>query len=183
MKNVRRHFDFSGYCFITISTHNRKRVLTKPKVLNALRAAIKQTAITHPFKIQAWVVMPDHMHLLVGADDSGFDIRVRKIKALTTRALPEYGYKKTQLNLVRHKRRQGSLWHNRFYDHMIRNEKELYMYSLYCCFNPVKHGYVKNAIDWPYSTLRKGIASGRYPESWQYINESWTVDCFASYDE
>ena len=182
MKNVRRHFGESCYCFITVSTQDRRPVLTRSDVIQALRAAVKRTMTSHPFEIQAWVILPDHMHLLIGVDDACFDERVKRIKSFTTRALPAFSAA-NQRNPSKHKRVQGSLWHNRFYDHMIRNEKELYMYSLYCCFNPVKHGYVKNAIDWPYSTLRKGIASGRYPESWQYINESWAVDCFASYDE
>ncbi|TDP40196.1 putative transposase [Idiomarina aquatica] len=182
MKNVRRHFNESCYCFITVSTQNRRPVLTRPEVIQALRAAVKRTMSTHPFKIQAWVVLPDHMHFIIRVDDNQFDERVKRIKSFTTRALPDFSAK-SQRNASKYKRVQGTLWHNRFYDHMIRSEKELYMYSLYCCFNPVKHGYVKNAIDWRYSTLRNGIASGRYPDSWQFINETWTVDCFASYDE
>ncbi|AVJ55259.1 transposase [Idiomarina sp. OT37-5b] len=182
MKNVRRYFTESHYAFITVSTQDRRHLLTRPAVIDAIRNAVKTTIKSHPFEIQAWVVLPDHMHLLIGVKDAGFDTRIRKIKSLTTRALPEFSYLR-QSNVSKHKRRQGCLWHNRFYDHMIRNEKELYMYSLYCCFNPVKHGYVKRAVDWPYSTLRKGIASGRYPDSWQYIDESWTIDNFASYDE
>ena len=56
------------------------------------------------------------------------------------------------------------------------------MYTLYCCFNPVKHGYVNNALEWPYSTLNGYIKQGRYPESWRHITEAWVDDNFADYD-
>ncbi|WP_404401693.1 transposase [Idiomarina seosinensis] len=181
MKNVRRYFKESYYCFITVTTQNRRPLLTRADVMLALRNAVRKTMQTHPFEIQAWVVLPDHMHLLIGVEDARFDERIKRIKSFTTKALPEFS-SVNQNNRSKRKRVQGTLWHNRFYDHMIRNEKELYMYSLYCCFNPVKHGYAENAMDWPYSTLRKYIANGRYPDSWRFINEAWTIDCFASYD-
>ena len=182
MKNVRRYFEDGYYFFITVATQGRKPHLTRQPVIQALRNTVRTTMASHPFDIQAWVVLPDHMHLLIGVADQKVDLRIRKIKALTTRALPEFSYKNSQKNFSKRRRRQGSLWHNRFYDRIIRNEQELYMYTLYCCFNPVKHGYVKNALEWPYSTLNTYLKQGRYPESWQYITDAWVDDNFADYD-
>jgi putative transposase len=36
----------------------------------------------------------------------------------------------------------------------------------YIHHNPVKHGYAKRALDWPYSTFHRYVKSGIYPEHW-----------------
>jgi putative transposase len=36
----------------------------------------------------------------------------------------------------------------------------------YIHWNPVKHGYVKNPMDWPYSTIHRFVAQGIYPSDW-----------------
>ena len=124
MKNVRRYFEDGYYFFITVALRSQAS-LTRQPVIQALRNAVRTTMVSHPFDIQAWVVLPDHMHLLIGVADQKVDLRIRKIKALTTRALPEFSYKNSQPNFSKRRRRQGSLWHNRFYDRIIRNEQEL----------------------------------------------------------
>lgn len=36
----------------------------------------------------------------------------------------------------------------------------------YIHYNPVRHGYVKRAIDWPYSTIHRYVKNGVYPADW-----------------
>lgn len=45
--------------------------------------------------------------------------------------------------------------------------------SIYIDFNPVKHGYVRNARDWPQSSFRRIVKLGIYPEDWgSYYEEN-----------
>jgi len=36
----------------------------------------------------------------------------------------------------------------------------------YIHFNPVKHGYVKAAVDWPHSSFHRFVRAGKYPANW-----------------
>ena len=131
MKNVRRYFEDGYYFFITVATQGRKPHLTRQPVIQALRNAVRTTMVSHPFDIQAWVVLPDHMHLLIGVADQKVDLRIRKIKALTTGAPCPNFLIKIHKKFSKRRRRQGSLWHNRFYDRIIRNEQEaLHVYAV-----------------------------------------------------
>ncbi len=49
---------------------------------------------------------------------------------------------------------------------MIRDERDLHHHLDYIHINPVKHGYVKRAIDWPYSSFHRYVAQGLYPVNW-----------------
>jgi len=185
MTNVRRYYE-GGVYFFTLCTHKRNRVLTRPDVLRALKAAINETKRTHPFTIEALVIMPDHLHCVLTIADIEIPTRIAKIKALTTKAIPEFSsrhYSDHYTDKSRHKRQIGKLWQKGFWEHTVRNERELHKYILYCCFNPVKHRLVKNATAWPHSTLNKGLASGRYPASWRHINHKWLNGIFAEYDD
>ena len=184
MTNVRRYYE-GGWYFFTLCTHKRQKILTRPDVLAALRNAVRETMRTHPFEIEAWVVMPDHLHCVLRIMDTNAPVRWSKIKALTSKALPEFSaknYSKHYKNNSRQKRQLSSLWQKGYWEHTIRNEKELYMYLLYCCYNPVKHRYVSNATEWPYSTLNRYLRNNRYPPDWAYINESWVDSNLAAYD-
>ncbi|RUO65905.1 putative transposase [Pseudidiomarina planktonica] len=185
MTNVRRYYE-GGVYFFTLCTYKRKRLLTRPDILRALKNAINTTRETNPFIIDALVIMPDHLHCVLTIADKDIPLRIAKIKALTTKALPEFSsknYKSHYTTKSRSKKGIGSLWQKGYWEHTVRNEKELHMYLLYCCFNPVKHGYVKNALDWPHSTLRKGLANKKYPPTWRDINEKWLNGIFAEYDD
>jgi len=44
--------------------------------------------------------------------------------------------------------------------------------------NPLKHGYVKRVIDWPYSTFHRSVAQGIYAPNW-----CGDIDILAGSDE
>lgn len=67
---------------------------------------------------------------------------------------------------VRIRKRERGIWQRRFWEHMILDEDDLRNHIDYIHFNPVKHGYVRRAVDWPYSSLHRCIASGLLPIDW-----------------
>ena len=64
MATFRRSLTPGATYFFTVVTHRRTPCLTKPAVCSALKDAIKQVKLAHPFIIDAFVLLPDHLHCL-----------------------------------------------------------------------------------------------------------------------
>jgi len=58
------------------------------------------------------------------------------------------------------------LWQGRFWEHTIRDDADYAHHFDYIHYNPVKHGWVKNVRDWPYSSFHRWVKSGIYPLHW-----------------
>lgn len=67
MLQYRRAHIPGGPYFFTVVTERRQRVLTDASVRQALRAAIEAVRETWPFRIDGWVLLPDHLHTLDAA--------------------------------------------------------------------------------------------------------------------
>lgn len=63
-------------------------------------------------------------------------------------------------------RRERGVWQRRFWEHLIRDEDDFKRHLDYIHYNPVKHGYVRQAADWRYSTFRRYVEAGVYDKSW-----------------
>ena len=61
MSRYRRATTGSTY-FFTIVTHQRQPILCNETIRNALRTAIETVRTSRPFVIDAWVLLPDHLH-------------------------------------------------------------------------------------------------------------------------
>jgi len=53
------------------------------------------------------------------------------------------------------------VWQKSFHDRVVRSDKELYNKLRYIDFNPVKHGLVKDSIDWPFSSFHNHYQTGQ----------------------
>lgn len=117
--------------------------------VDALRAAVRLTRAERPFRIDAWVVLPDHMHAVwtLPAGDHGFSTGWSVIKARFTQAVPEEHRRASHV-----RRRERGLWQRRFWEHHIRHKEAFAAWVRYCWINPVKHGLVEHPTDWPYSS-------------------------------
>lgn len=125
-----------------------------------LRVAAQKTKEERPFHIDAWVVLPDHMHFVWTLPDGDSDLgaRIGAMKARFTRAVKasEVGWSPTlRRSPSKLRKGDGGIWQRRFWDHHIRNEEEYRAYVAYCHVNPVKHGLVERPEDWPYSTVQR----------------------------
>jgi putative transposase len=120
--------------------------------IGVLRDAVRVTKAERPFQIDAWVVLPDHMHCVwtLPEGDQDFSTRWSVIKARFSRAMPP-----TQQRQSHAKRREHGMWQRRFWEHHIRDETDFRNHLRYCWINPVKHGFVERPEDWPYSSYRK----------------------------
>jgi len=153
MPEYRRNRVPGGTYFFTVNLANRRSDLLVREI-ETLRAAIRAVRLTRPFHIDAWVILPDHMHCIwtLPEDDTDFSGRWRAIKMWFTKAL---------LN-----RDGNSIWQKRFWEHTIRDDRDYRAHMDYVHFNPVKHGLATHPADWPYSTFRKCLALGLYDPAW-----------------
>ena len=78
-----------GTYFFTVNLMDRRSDLLVSEIA-ALRSAVRATRLRHPFHIDAWVVLPDHMHCLwtLPPDDHDVPARWQMIKALFSRSVP-----------------------------------------------------------------------------------------------
>ena len=60
----------------------------------------------------------------------------------------------------------AAIWQRRFWEHQIRDELDMERHVDYIHFNPVKHGLVAAASEWPYSTFERFVRAGIYPADW-----------------
>jgi putative transposase len=61
---------------------------------------------------------------------------------------------------------ERAIWQRRFWEHAIRSDSDYAHHLDYVHFNPVKHGYVTFARDWPYSTFNRLVKAGLYSADW-----------------
>ena len=117
-----------------------------------------------PFRIDAWVVLPDHLHCVwtLPAGDDDFSTRWRLIKTIFARGLPAAERRSD----ARKRHQERGIWQRRFWEHGIRDEADFAAHVDYVHFNPVRHGYVAHVTDWPYSTFNACVRRGLYPSNW-----------------
>ncbi|WP_370278875.1 transposase [Pontibacterium sp.] len=152
-----------GTYFFTVNLQNRNQT-TLVDEIDLLRSVFLTTKAKHPFKIDAMVVLPEHLHCIwtLPPDDSDFSIRWRVIKAAFSRGIA----KLNPVNESQYRRRERGIWQRRYWEHLIRDDNDFARHVDYIHFNPVKHGYANRASDWPYSSIHRYIRSGDIDPDW-----------------
>jgi len=154
--------------FFTVVTHHRRPILCEPIVRNALRAAIERTRTSRPFTIDAWVLMPDHLHCIwtLPIGDADFSTRWMKIKRSVSIACHDHYHDLELMNSSKQKHRESTIWQRRFWEHQLRDENDFANHMDYLHFNPVKHGLSQSVLEWPYSTFHRYVKEGVYAPDW-----------------
>lgn len=129
-----------------------------------LRQSITYTMQHHPFVINAMVVLPNHIHAIwtLPENDDNYALRWRLIKTHFSRHIA----KTEQISLSRISKGERGIWQRRYWERTIKDERDFANHVDYIHINPVKHGYVKQACDWPYSSIHLYIKQGKLPNSW-----------------
>lgn len=168
MPNYRRPAIAGGTYFITQVTYGRQPWLCTDLARHALRTAINQVRQNRPFRVDAFVLLPDHFHCLwtLPQNDNDLSTRLRLIKTYVTK------HYRTRLGLnlevsdSRTKRKEQNLWQRRFWEHLIRDETDFAQHCDYIHYNPVQHQLCQLPTAWQFSTVHRFIAQGIYPPDW-----------------
>lgn len=154
--------------FFTVVTERRQPILTDPIIRAALREAIGLVRQTQPFRIDGWVLLPDHLHTIwtLPDGDADFSNRWRLIKRHVTCACgPDY-FRPEFLSRRRSAKQYGTLWQHRFWEHCLRDEQDFRLHLDYLHANPLRHGLVSAVADWPWSSFHRWVRQGVYPLEW-----------------
>jgi len=144
----------------------------------ALRDAIIKVLERHLFQISAWVLFPDHLHVIwtLLFDDANFALRWQQIKRHVTQQCGYRLHKPELMNAFQTQNRESTLWQRRYWEHQIRDETDYQCHMDYVHYNPVKHGLVARAIDWPYSSFQRYCADGVYGENLAETNNADNIN-------
>ncbi|WP_275100304.1 REP-associated tyrosine transposase [Sedimenticola hydrogenitrophicus] len=163
MTEYRRYFVPGGTFFFTVNLLDRNRRLLTTHI-DLLRQAFSQTQSEHPFRVDAIVVLPDHLHTFWSLPPWEFDFstRWRKIKARFSRGLPNT----ERISQSRQIKGERGIWQRRYWEHAIRDERDYRTHVDYIHFNPVKHRHCLRVGDWPFSSFNRFVQAGIYPADW-----------------
>ena len=163
MPNYRRYRVAGGCYFFTVNLLERNRTLLVDRI-EWLREAVRWCKRRRPFHIDAWVVLPEHMHCIwtLPDGDDDFATRWRLIKTRFSKDVPCL----ERRSALRVERGERGVWQRRYWEHAIRDDRDFERHMDYLHFNPVKHGWVQRVSDWPYSSFHRYVQQGVYSADW-----------------
>ena len=126
--------------FITFSCFHRLPLLEAPAARETFEAVLEQTRARHQARIYAYVLMPEHVHLLVNEPPRiPLAQLLKAVKQITSRKL---------------RGSREKFWQDRYHDSNVYGEKARSEVIRYIHRNPVKRGLVEKPEDWPWSSFR-----------------------------
>ena len=160
--NFRRYYVPNAIVFITQVVEWRTPVFDEPRWVELLLVTLRNVKERHPFAMLGYVILPDHLHLLIKpAPPETHSTVMQSFKPNFTHAYKEITAIPDGLKF----------WQKRFFDHVIRDEEDFERHLHYIHYNPVKHGLVARPEDWPHSSFREWKARGAYVDCW-----GWSLD-------
>jgi len=155
-----------GTYFFTLVTFRRSPIFTNEENTSLLRQAFQYVKTRHPFEIDAFVLLPDHLHCVwtLPEGDSDFPTRWNLIKGYFSRNFDNPIHQ--ILDKSRTNKREKTIWQRRFWEHQIKDDDDMIAHINYIHFNPVKHGLVDSPLKWKHSSFRRYVDSGAYRKDW-----------------
>lgn len=158
MSMYRRLFVPGGTYFFTVHLQDpRSDTLTQH--IDVLRQSVRVTRKRWPFVIEAAVVLPNVTHMIwtLPPGDADFSKRWRLIKSTFSRHVPAPDYVPASMQ----RRGEKGVWQRRFWEHLIRDERDFDLHLNLIREAPVTKGLVQYPSDWPYSSFNKQQAKDR----------------------
>ena len=157
----RRVFLENHSYFITIVTYKRIPILIDN--IDILRDAFKRAKQKYKFKIEAIVILPDHLHMIITPKNPlDYPKIISHIKRSfvygivnSNNKIADILNRKINLTSSQYKRKHSGIWQERFYEHTIRDEKDFYSKLEYIYKNPLKHNLIENPDYWKHSSFYK----------------------------
>jgi putative transposase len=168
MPNFRRRYVRGGTYFFTAVTDGRQPILTIDASRTFLHEAIRQTRDRWPFEIDAWVLLPDHLHTMwtLPPGDADYSRRWAFLKKVFTKAYLAAGGAEATRTIGRVRDGRWGVWQPKFWEHTIRDDEDYARHFHYLHYNPVKHGLTARVVDYPHSTFHRHVRGGTYPTTW-----------------
>jgi putative transposase len=142
MVRYRRNHMPGGTFFFTVTLADRRARLLVENI-DLLRAAFRTARSERPFAIDAIVVLPEHLHVVMTlpSGDADFSGRWRRIKGYFSSALL-----RSSTPIARRPNSELALWQSRFWEHTIGDDDDFARHVDYIHYNPVKHGLTTRSL-------------------------------------
>ena len=154
MKYRRIYLDSYSY-YLTLVTQGRKPLLVEN--IELLRTAFKLSKKKYTYEIEAIVILPDHLHMIIRPKvATEYSKIIRHIKRSFVYGLDQEtkDQAKVEISHAKYYRGHSGIWQERFYEHTIRDETDWLEKMEYIKYNPIKHNYVENLADWKHSSFK-----------------------------
>jgi putative transposase len=158
MRNpLRRYYGQGHLHFITFSCYRRWPLLGTVRARDRFVRVLDQVRSRHNFLLVGYVVMPEHVHLLISEPKKGNPSKVLQVlKQKVSRALRKRARKAAsgQLSLAFAAPQAGGthFWQRRFYDFNVWSGRKIKEKLDYMHLNPMKRKLVEHPKDWPWSS-------------------------------
>ncbi|MDZ4813377.1 MAG: transposase [Pseudomonadota bacterium] len=164
MPNYRRMRTPGATWFFTVNLLARRDNDLLTRHIDLLPDCVAAERARRPFRIDAWVVLPEHSHWLwtLPDGDSDYSTRWRRIKTDFSRAIPPVESR----SITRVRNGERAIWQRRFWEHQIRDDADYAHHLDDIHINPVKHGHVSHTADWPHSSFTGYVERGVYSVDW-----------------
>ncbi len=129
--------------FISSAIYQKRLLLASNKIKNYLLQTLKQSFTEKGWQLTDWVILDNHYHLMVKSNQG---------KALS-RILSKIHMQTAQL-ISTELQAKKPIWWN-YWDYSPRDESDYFVRLNYLYNNPIKHGYVTNLADYPYSSFHQ----------------------------
>ena len=150
------HYDHEGCArFVTFCTHRKIAVLQAPQFRTIVVDAISEIHAQSLFRLYGYVIMPDHIHLvLLPPEKIALSAVVGEIKSLSAKRIHAVlsADDIRHFTVIRNRLERFALWQRRCYDHNCRSEEALWEKVNYCHNNPVRRGLVETPGEWKWSS-------------------------------
>ncbi len=157
-KRMKRREVPGGIRYITFSCNRRLPLLTNPKICELFLEALSEARAKMLLQVFAWVIMPEHLHLLLCPHDQfPLDGVLHSVKVSVAKQVVNRWRKLDAKILPRLTASDGRV---RFwqpgggFDRNVRNDVELSREVQYIHRNPVERGLVERPQDWRWSSVR-----------------------------
>ena len=164
MTEYRRARNPGATWFFTVNLAQRHGNRMLVEQIDRLRAAFVIVQKKRPFKVEAIVVLPDHLHCLwrLPPGDSDYGVRWGLIKSAFSRGMTAV----ERRSASRQTRGERGIWQRRFWEHLVRDEEDFAHHADYIHYNPVKHGWARAPSEWKYSSFGRFVKEGIYSRNW-----------------
>lgn len=159
--NFRRYYIPGTAVFITQVVEGRKPFFRNPGNLSLLSETLRNVQGLHPFVMLGYVFLFDHFHIIIQpAGKSSFSDIMHSLKPNFTKEFKKRRELPPSEPL--------KFWQKRFWDHVIRDDKDFENHLHYIHYNPIRHGLVKDPGDWKDSSYFEWEKRGLYPSAFHW---------------
>ena len=140
---ILKHIYLKEYPYVgTTVTANREPIFKEASTADILLGAILFGREQQWYYLLSFVIMPDHMHLIIIPRGKNISECMKSIKGFSARKIN---------SLLR---RNGSIWQSGYYDYVLDSEEKVLTRMRYIEDNPLRKGMVNRSEDYEYSSMK-----------------------------